>query len=863
MEQVIGATIDGYKITERLGQGGMGAVFLGAKDCGPPVAVKLLLLQDRDEQVSAVSRLIDEIKAAPAIKHPNVVPIISTGCHDEYGLFVIYDFISGGSLDSRLQKLGRLKEEEVLNTLVPSVLQGLAALHTKGVFHRDIKPANILYDGQGSYLIGDLGLAVFDGRKAKTKTGTFVGTPGYMPPERINSANKGGKPQGDIYSATILFIEALTGKKPFKSTLPVEIIKETVSRQFKAAELVKLGVPKALAHCFARALSQKPEERPENCESYLKEIKAAQGGEEKTKTLVASSVHLRESLSTFDQPSKKAKKPAMSPGRILFFLLFMLAAVSLLGWRSFRRKTPVPRRRASSRSMKALVRKWSNDVAKVSNRKGKKLLPINKARRLRDIHRAFHRGFDFTNQNIARALRLENQILRAIYFCDWGNDSQPMDEILLQSETFLNDMPPNSRFNPNWVLSWHLHLLVRAAFCHRARITSSARAILKVLSINPLPLDLDDRAKAFVEKEHRKFELPQPRYVHKSKRMKTLNGLGLGYKKYYVLTGNLSQKLSLKSISHFMDKTVDEQNEQKRIRNRYARRIVAGFWHTYLVRTHGKLCNPLFWQHQKYVTWLLKARYSDASELLADKDYPWGPGLSSPLVIRSLFCHWRNLIRHTAKTDELDDWNTLYELFVEARNILRNLEGPALSTYRQGLNDTVLPHLPRTNIFHHLIKARLIIEDPVARNNEQSKERFKVAEPHSRTAIELAMAAIEQSRTLSQWTESHWMTVRRVVNMRFAVLDTIGDFTQMEKESDELRQLVANNKEKAGPRAAFQLRDVGLLATLMKARFFEQHKKPLPNTVIDKLNHAKKNIHQYDTGRRHSAVLLLKRLGLN
>ena len=865
MPSVIGATIAGYEITEHLGEGGMGAVFLGQKADEAPVAIKLLHIDEKDCQLGSSSRLLDEMRAASSIGHANVVPIIGAGRDDDFGLYIVYRFIGGGSLEGRLETLGKLSQEEVLERLVPSVLRGLHALHEKGVCHRDIKPANILYDNEGSYLIGDLGLAVFEGRQAKTKTGTFVGTPGYLPPERVNGIVRDGNPRGDLYSATVVFIEALTGKSPFKSELPIEIVKETVSRDIKPSELLKLGVPKTLTHLFSQGLARRPEERPADCMTYLEEITQARIAEEKTKTLIASSVKVNESSEFFEQINETNVTSGNRHGTAVTFRRFLVFATAVaiaflcLYWRwsvpsiLHDSKRGPKSRTGSPKSMNQLLAKWSAEIDGVS------LLGDGKrAHRIRDVHRAFHRGFNKAKPSLALALKLENKILSCLCCVDLGPDPDFLDEVLLQSETFLNDLPPFSKFAPTWISCWHFHLLLRARYAKKGKLAAPTRAIKNALSVNPLPQELDEETRTLIERQHKELKLDPPKYIPKSERLKKLSEMGHNYKNDHVITANLSKRLNYTSIDHFIKReSTDEQLDRNR-RLRYCRRIVAGFWQSYLVRTHGSLCKKLFWQHLKYNTWLLKARYSRVSFLLSEKDFQWGPGLNSPLVISSLMVFWRNIANDCSGKGPRERWPVLLEIFEETRNLLRNLRGSTLEKFRQGLTSEILTLLQEDDIFFHLFKARLILETPRAETNEELVDCCRLAVTHARAAHDIALRTMRQSKDMNDWEQGTWTIIRRATDLQFNVLNTTKRFGEMTECAKEIIEVLEGLDAKSGY-SDYYARDLALAALLMEAAVLENSKKPLTKEILEKLNHAKDNEKEYDTGRRQAAMLVLSR----
>ena len=260
-----------YELVDRLGQGGMGEVYL-AKDKGTDslVAFKILLAPENQSMdgLEAANRLKDEASATSAIKDSALLRVITTGQCQEHGPYIVYEYVKGGTLRHKLEKRGRQEAKSVIKKLAIPLLRALQKLHEAGIVHRDIKAENIFVKEDGSYVLGDLGLAYFDGREAKTVTGHIVGTPGYIAPELL--IGKAPTPQSDLYSLGILLVEVITGKRPFLSTTPQQELLQQMKADISAAELINLGMPKNLAAVLAKCLKLKPEERT-NCAKELSE----------------------------------------------------------------------------------------------------------------------------------------------------------------------------------------------------------------------------------------------------------------------------------------------------------------------------------------------------------------------------------------------------------------------------------------------------------------------------------------------------------------------------------------------------------------------------------------------------------------
>src|SRR5947209_10283594 len=222
---MIGTRIGNYEIKEKLGEGGMGAVYMGEHPLiGKRVAVKVLL----DELVAnetLVTRFFHEAKAANDIRHQNIVDIVDFGKLEKEGggkvVYLVMELLEGKSLAARLDTPPRLTFEETRHIL-QQCCSGLAASHAKGIIHRDLKPDNLFLVHRGGdenfVKILDFGIAKLTATastNAKTRTGTLIGTPAYLSPEQC-AGRSNIDARSDVYALGIVMYEMLTGNVPFK-----------------------------------------------------------------------------------------------------------------------------------------------------------------------------------------------------------------------------------------------------------------------------------------------------------------------------------------------------------------------------------------------------------------------------------------------------------------------------------------------------------------------------------------------------------------------------------------------------------------------------------------------------------------------
>lgn len=213
---MIDKTISHYKIIKKIGEGGMGEVYL-AEDTNlkRKVAIKFLSahLTNSPENVERLKR---EARAAAALNHPNIVTMHEISESDGK-TFIVMEYVQGRSLREILNDVDAtdaipLSIDMIIN-YIAQLCEGLSEAHQAGIVHRDIKPENILINGRGKVKILDFGLAKLRGVSKLTKESTILGTLHYMSPEQIQG--KEIDHRTDIWSLGVVFYELLTGKTPF------------------------------------------------------------------------------------------------------------------------------------------------------------------------------------------------------------------------------------------------------------------------------------------------------------------------------------------------------------------------------------------------------------------------------------------------------------------------------------------------------------------------------------------------------------------------------------------------------------------------------------------------------------------------
>lgn len=228
---MIGKTISHYRITAKLGEGGMGVVYRAEDEkLRRSVALKFLA-PELTPDARARQRLLREARVASRLNHPNIATIYEVGEADDTP-YIAMEFVEGETLKDILQR-GVLDASRLLDIARP-IAEGLNEAHQAGVLHRDMKPGNIMIDSKQRLKILDFGLAVLIGRERKPEetAETFAtrtvaqwstgGTVPYMSPEQLSGEKTDAR--GDIFSFGVLLYECLTGRLPFRGKTSVDIM---------------------------------------------------------------------------------------------------------------------------------------------------------------------------------------------------------------------------------------------------------------------------------------------------------------------------------------------------------------------------------------------------------------------------------------------------------------------------------------------------------------------------------------------------------------------------------------------------------------------------------------------------------------
>ncbi len=256
MPPLIDQTLDGYRIIEQIGLGGMATVFKAYQSSMDRYVALKIISTHLAQDSTFVQRFQQEARVIAKLEHAHILPVYDHG-EDEGYLYLVMRFAEGGTLMDRL-KQGPLSLDQSRQV----VLQAGPALeyaHRMGVIHRDFKPSNVLIDSQGDCYLADFGIAkMVEGPVGLTGSGA-IGTPHYMAPEQGQALEVDHR--ADIYAMGIVIYQMVTGQVPFQADTPFAVVMKHLTEAPPSPRIIKPELPEAVEWVIYNALAKKPAER--------------------------------------------------------------------------------------------------------------------------------------------------------------------------------------------------------------------------------------------------------------------------------------------------------------------------------------------------------------------------------------------------------------------------------------------------------------------------------------------------------------------------------------------------------------------------------------------------------------------------
>jgi eukaryotic-like serine/threonine-protein kinase len=351
-DELIGKEILGqFRIVEKIGRGGMGAVYKAEQPAMDRVVAIKILHQKLAGRKDLVSRFRREARAMSRLSHPNTVRVFLYGQLENTGqLYIAMEYLKGMDLAKNTRVEGPMHPQRAAKIMI-QVLGALEEAHDVGVIHRDLKPENILLTCQGGIedtpKVLDFGLAKVQDSKMRpgsmvlTRQGMVFGTPEFMSPEQARGEELDAR--SDIYSVGIILYEMLTGKLPFPRCKPMEYITHQINTPpipvtERRPDLV---IPRELDFIIGKALEKDRNDRYQSAAEFALALQGLLPVEEQSgpmhavphvdKNSISQPIHLEKRVSTSGVPGK-AQNSGKGKGLVVAMMLIIIALLGVVVW---------------------------------------------------------------------------------------------------------------------------------------------------------------------------------------------------------------------------------------------------------------------------------------------------------------------------------------------------------------------------------------------------------------------------------------------------------------------------------------------------------------------------------------------------
>lgn len=281
---MIGQKISQYQILEKLGEGGMGVVYL-AEDTvlGRRVAFKSLKNSELPEYNQYKTRFLREARLASVLNHPNIVSVYDYGETADGMPYLVMEYVKGKNLAELLRENKPTAAEGV--AIIKQIARALSEAHVHGIVHRDLKPSNIFINERNEVKVLDFGLAKlldadsYNSRSystasselfTETREGVFMGTPSYSSPEQLLGSSVDRR--SDIFSLGAVFYECLSGQPAFAGKNFAEICAQVIKDDPLPPSKINLSIPSVFDEVALKALSKKAENRYQTVEELIRDL---------------------------------------------------------------------------------------------------------------------------------------------------------------------------------------------------------------------------------------------------------------------------------------------------------------------------------------------------------------------------------------------------------------------------------------------------------------------------------------------------------------------------------------------------------------------------------------------------------------
>ncbi len=332
---IVGSIIaERYHVLQKLGEGGMGQVYLAEHVKMRRKSAVKLMNPGTDQDADAIARFNREAANASRINHPNVAGIYDFGETTDGMIFLAMEYIEGESLSALLHRTGPLQPARAAD-IVRQVADGLGVAHELGIVHRDLKPDNIMIakgrSGADLVKVVDFGIAKAAGAASDkvTRTGLSVGTPEYMSPEQLAGDAVGHT--SDIYSLGLVAFRMLTGVLPFEGRTSQEVLMKRFTESPRPLSECRPEVawPESVLRAMQHALEARSEDRYQSATAYGADLVAAVA--EMPDASTGATQLMRESL-VVPIAAEPAATSVTNPMMRRVAIVSVVACVAVLGW---------------------------------------------------------------------------------------------------------------------------------------------------------------------------------------------------------------------------------------------------------------------------------------------------------------------------------------------------------------------------------------------------------------------------------------------------------------------------------------------------------------------------------------------------
>jgi hypothetical protein len=320
-----------FTLERELGRGGAGIVYL-AEDAKlkRKVAIKV---PRGDISADVYRRFLREARAAAALKHPNIVPILEVGETSHFA-FIVYEFCPGETLADFLKGKPEGVPASDAAAFVATLAEALDLSHQRGIIHRDLKPANLLLDPAATPLatprITDFGLAkIFEGQDDETHSGALIGTPAYMSPEQARGDREAIGPASDQFALGIILYELMTGERPFKGSSFMQTIDLVNRCQPTSPRKLRPDIPPPLEKICLRCLRRDPSQRFPSTQALADDLRRFVRGEAVQAKSVGAFEQLLEPSGRLDLVKRSALISFFAVGVLALWCVLTLALLGV------------------------------------------------------------------------------------------------------------------------------------------------------------------------------------------------------------------------------------------------------------------------------------------------------------------------------------------------------------------------------------------------------------------------------------------------------------------------------------------------------------------------------------------------------